>query len=90
MASERSVSSNQTKTFAPATSISTASKPAILGDSLNPINNLEDNFQSSEFASKKWVWLYDDVQAFIKGFVVSEDSDDGKLKVRCDDGSVCF
>lgn len=84
---DRSVSSSPTKTFAPATSISTTSKPEI---SEKPLSNLEDDFQNPEFASKKWVWLYDEAQAFIKGFVIIDDSDDEKLRVRCDDGSVSF
>lgn len=42
--------------------------------------------QDAEFAEKRWVWLRDDKQAFIKGFVVSELSNN-MLKVRCADDS---
>lgn len=49
-----------------------------------------DNSTSVEdaaFQEKRWVWLPDDVHAFVKGFVVSEEPDN-KLKVRCTDDSV--
>lgn len=53
------------------------------------MTNVEDNLQNSEFAAKKWVWVPDDKLAFIKGFVVDEDLEDGKLRIRCVDDSVC-
>lgn len=89
-------SMNRTKTFSPSTSISTISK--LMQGTANHIEheedtpeiNLTDNLQSSEFASKKWVWIPDDKVAFIKGFVVSENDEDGKLRIRCVDDSVCI
>lgn len=84
---------SRTKTFSPSTSISTISKlmghsPLDEGNDSTP--NLGENLQNSEFASKKWVWLPDDKVAFIKGFVVSENAEDGKLRIRCEDDSVWF
>lgn len=54
------------------------------------MTNVTDNLQNAEFASKKWVWLPDDKQAFIKGFVVEEGLEDGNIRVRCVDDTVCF
>lgn len=80
------------KTFAPATSISTTAKlvDAISNNSLqkSPISP-GDDLNQAEFASKRWVWVPDEKLAFIKGFVTA-DLDDGKLKVRCVDDSVCL
>lgn len=64
-------------TFSPSSSLSSVSK--ILKSTKNTA--VED----AEFASKRWVWLADDNNAFIKGFVVSEQGD--TLQVRCSDGS---
>lgn len=71
----------QSMTFSPSTSITKLynSEP-----SSRPGQSVED----AEFAAKKWIWVPDDNNAFIKGFVVSEEPD-SKLKVRCTDDSVC-
>lgn len=50
--------------------------------SIRPMtNNLEA--ENAEFAAKKWVWMADPTDGFIKGFVVSEDAD--KYTVNCGD-----
>lgn len=76
------------RTFTTAASISLKSRTQNDQDSPTSESNVKDDLQNSEFASKRWVWLSDKENAFIKGFVVSEDNETGQLKIRCDDGSV--
>ena len=92
MSKQLRASLSTTKTFSPSTSISTISKlmhdTHLTEKDESPMTKVEDNLQNSEFASKKWVWIPDEKLAFIKGFVVSEDSEDGQLRIRCVDDSV--
>ena len=41
----------------------------------------------NDFSGKRYVWLRDDENAFVKGWVM-EELPDGMLRVQCDDGSV--
>jgi myosin protein heavy chain len=41
----------------------------------------------NDFSGKRYVWLRDSAQAFVRGWVVEELEGD-KLLVQCDDGSV--
>jgi myosin protein heavy chain len=41
----------------------------------------------NDFSGKRYVWVKDAEQAFVRGWVV-EDLIDGQLRVQCDDGSV--
>ena len=41
----------------------------------------------NDFSGKRYVWLRDPQLAFVKGWIV-EESDDNRLEVQCDDGSV--
>lgn len=43
----------------------------------------------NDFSGKRYVWLKDADNAFVKGWVV-EDLPGGRLQVQCDDGSVCI
>ena len=40
-----------------------------------------------DFSGKRWVWLRDPEQAFIKGWIV-EELHSGRILVQCDDGGV--
>ncbi|KAK9480678.1 P-loop containing nucleoside triphosphate hydrolase protein [Lipomyces japonicus] len=42
--------------------------------------------ESADFGGRKWVWLSDESNAFINGFIVEED-EKGMLRVRCNDDS---
>ena len=41
----------------------------------------------NDFSGKRYVWLKDPKQAFVKGWVV-EELDESTLRVQCDDGNV--
>lgn len=41
----------------------------------------------NDFSGKRYVWLRDPLVAFVRGWVV-EESDESRLLVQCDDGSV--
>lgn len=41
----------------------------------------------NDFSGKRYVWLKDPQQAFVKGWVV-EDLSDNRIRVQCDDGTV--
>lgn len=41
----------------------------------------------NDFSGKRYVWVKDEVKAFIQAWVV-EEREEGKLLVQCDDGSV--
>lgn len=42
----------------------------------------------NDFSGKRYVWIKDPDNAFIRGWV-SEDLPDGLIRIQCDDGSVC-
>jgi myosin protein heavy chain len=41
----------------------------------------------NDFSGKRYVWLKDPQNAFVKGWIV-EDLEDNHILVQCDDGSV--
>lgn len=43
----------------------------------------------NDFSGKRYVWLRDDVNAFVKGWVMDE-LPESMLRIQCDDGSVCI
>jgi len=43
----------------------------------------------NDFSGKRWVWLRDPTNAFVKGWVV-EELGGNRILVQCDNGSVCF
>lgn len=49
-----------------------------------PVSSIEGE---NDFSGKRYVWLKDPQNAFVKGWVV-EDLSNGHLLVQCDDGSV--
>lgn len=49
------------------------------------VNGIEGE---NDFSGKKYVWLKDSAIAFVKGWILEELSN-GKIRVQCDDGSVC-
>jgi myosin protein heavy chain len=55
-------------------------------DPHKPITSIEGE---NDFSGKRYVWLKDADNAFVKGWVV-EDLPGGRLQVQCDDGSVCL
>lgn len=48
------------------------------------VNGIEGE---NDFSGKRYVWLKDPQQAFVKGWIV-EDLERGQILVQCDDGSV--
>ncbi|CAN6615001.1 myosin-1 [Trichomonascus vanleenenianus] len=72
-----------------------ASRVKRQSQTFSPISNVlatddksttSSSVQDAEFQEKKWVWIPDDNIAFIKGFVVSEETN-GMFRVRCSDDS---
>ena len=59
---------------------------------INTLVNVKDTRSTdsardlAEFSGKRWVWLKDDQQAFVKGWVTEENG--STLHVRCDNESV--
>lgn len=49
------------------------------------VNGIEGE---NDFSGKRYVWLKDSQNAFVKGWIV-EDLEHGQILVQCDDGSVC-
>jgi len=49
------------------------------------VNGIEGE---NDFSGKRYVWLKDPQNAFIKGWIV-EELEHGQILVQCDDGSVC-
>lgn len=52
--------------------------------SSEPVNGIEGE---NDFSGKRYVWLKDPQEAFVKGWIV-EDLEEGRILVQCDDGSV--
>src|SRR5271163_4808715 len=71
---------DSTITFSPKFVNSLASKDRASSHSSDSARDL------AEFSGKRWVWLKDDKQAFVKGWVVSENT--SQLTVRCDNENV--
>lgn len=53
-------------------------------DGVERVGGLEGE---NDFSGKRYVWISDATNAFVRGWVVQE-TDDGMLLVQCDDGSV--
>ena len=72
-------STPQTGTFAP-TFIKSEDMQA-------PLPTVERIEGENDFSGKRYVWLRDPTQAFVRGWVV-EELEGGRLLVQCDDGNV--
>lgn len=72
-------STPQTGTFAPA-----FVKSEEMQQALPTIERIEGE---NDFSGKRYVWLKDPTQAFVRGWVV-EELEGGRLLVQCDDGNV--
>lgn len=86
-------SNKRVQTFTPSQIKSVLEQSGSEGDRDNTqdLSSTEDGVvvegDSAEFAGKKWVWIPDADNAFVKGFVTEED-ENGKLRVLCTDDSV--
>jgi myosin heavy chain 9/10/11/14 len=56
-------------------------------DPHKPITSVDGIEGENDFSGKRYVWLKDADNAFVKGWVM-EDLPGGRLQVQCDDGSV--
>lgn len=57
-------------------------------DSRKSTENIRTIEGENDFSGKRYVWVKDVENAFVRGWVVSE-TEIGQLLVQCDDGSVC-
>ena len=53
-----------------------------------PVDVVKGIEGENDFSGKRYVWLKDPQQAFVKGWVV-EELGRNRILVQCDDGSVC-
>lgn len=85
MSSTKTKNGNRSSmTFSPSSQLS-----KMLRNTEDQVVDNSTTVEDAEFQEKRWVWLPDKNHAFMKGFVVSEESDN-MLKVRCTDDSVSY